>query len=218
MSVSTRRFSTWALVCGCAFLLSACTCLPKGLADLDVGAKDRGIASWYGDDFHGRVTTSGEIYNMEALTGAHRTLPLGSVVRVTNVVNGKQVRVRINDRGPYVNGRVIDLSYAAARELEMVEHGVSAVSLEVISGHGEEFLVADNLSVRTLVALDTLPESKDPEKFRAVTQRLALWDAHAARGVRMPPGDFMLERRARRVSDILAAERRVYTAAALYIP
>lgn len=218
MSASLRRFSTWALVGGCVVQFSACTALPKGMADLDVGAKDRGIASWYGHDFHGRITTSGEIYDMHALTGAHRTLPLGTMVRVTNVGNGKQVQVRITDRGPYVNGRVIDLSYAAAQELGMVEHGVSAVSVEVIGVDGEEFLADNNWTMRTLVSLDALPESTDPERLRALRQKLAPWNARAGRGVRLPPGDFMLKRRARRVSDILAAEHRVYTAAALYIP
>src|SRR5207237_9355245 len=84
-----------------------------------------------GVGFHGWVTASGEVYGMEALTVAHRTLPLGTLVKVTNVVNGKQVLVRINDRGPYVKGRIVDLSHAAARELDMVRHGITPVQLEV---------------------------------------------------------------------------------------
>ena len=106
-----------------------------------MGIKEQGMASWYGAYFHGLATASGEIFDMEAFTGAHRTLPLGTVVRVTNVLNGMQVRVRINDRGPYVNGRVLDLSLAAARQLGMVEHGVAAVHLEVIGHQGAGLLL-----------------------------------------------------------------------------
>jgi rare lipoprotein A len=94
--------------------------------------KERGIASWYEDNFHGWVSASGELYDMHALTGAHRTLPLGTVARITNVVNGKHVVIRINDRGPYVNGRILDVSYAAAKQLGMLEVGISAIQLEAV--------------------------------------------------------------------------------------
>jgi len=131
---------TYLLLPILGFTLAACTCLPKGVSNMDVGVKDRGIASWYGQYFHGWLTASGEIYDMEALTAAHRTLPLGTVVRVTNIANGQQICVRINDRGPYVNGRVLDLSHAAARALDMLRDGISPVQLEVV---GHEQLLAD---------------------------------------------------------------------------
>jgi rare lipoprotein A len=89
-----------------------------------------GIASWYGSKFHGRKTASGERYNMYGVSAAHRTLPLGTVVRVTHRGNGKRLTVRINDRGPFVKGRIIDLSYGAARKLDMVKEGVAEVLLE----------------------------------------------------------------------------------------
>lgn len=92
-----------------------------------------GVASWYGSEFHGRTTANGERYNMNAHTAAHRTLPFGTVVRVTNLRNGRHTTVRINDRGPWVRGRDIDLSYCAARELGMVNTGVEKVLIEVIS-------------------------------------------------------------------------------------
>ncbi len=139
----TQRCNMWVLLATVSLMINACTSLPKGQAEMDVGMKERGIASWYGENFHGWVTANGEIYDMEALTGAHRTLPLGTVVRVTNGVNGERVRVRINDRGPYVNGRILDLSFAAARQLDMVDHGISAVQLEVIGYQGEEWLLTD---------------------------------------------------------------------------
>ncbi len=92
-----------------------------------------GIASWYGPGFHGRRTASGEIYNMYAYTAAHRTLPLGTYVRVINLENGKSVVVRINDRGPFKKGRIIDLSYAAAKKIGMLEKGTARVRLEILS-------------------------------------------------------------------------------------
>lgn len=94
--------------------------------------RNRGIASWYGKRFHGRKTASGERYNMYAMTAAHRTLPLPSYVRVTNPANGSSVVVLVNDRGPYVGNRVIDLSYAAASALGIVKRGTAVVELEVI--------------------------------------------------------------------------------------
>jgi rare lipoprotein A len=94
----------------------------------------RGVGSWYGPRFHGRKTASGETYDMHDFTAAHLTLPLGTVVRVTNELNGKSTLVRINDRGPYIDGRVIDLSFRAAKELSIVQHGTSDVAIEVIEG------------------------------------------------------------------------------------
>ena len=93
------------------------------------GFRERGIASWYGRGFHGRSTASGEIFDMYALTAAHRTLPIPTDVEVTNVRNGKTVIVRVNDRGPFSRGRVIDLSYAAARALDLVEAGTGIVEI-----------------------------------------------------------------------------------------
>ena len=92
-----------------------------------------GLASWYGPDFHGKKTSSQEIFNMYDLTAAHTSLPFGTYVMVTNLENGKSVQVRINDRGPFVRGRIIDLSYAAARVLGMVGQGVVRVRVEVLN-------------------------------------------------------------------------------------
>src|SRR6185295_5960567 len=92
------------------------------------------MASYYAGEFQGRATASGERYDMEAMTAAHRTLAFGTRVRVTNLENGREVVVRINDRGPFVKGRVIDLSLAAARRLGMLDAGVVRVKLEVVGG------------------------------------------------------------------------------------
>jgi rare lipoprotein A len=92
------------------------------------------VASWYGDPFQGRRTSNGEVYDMHEFTAAHRTLPFNAVVRVTNLSNGKQTQVRINDRGPFVANRIIDLSLSAAQAIEMVGPGTASVRLEVIAG------------------------------------------------------------------------------------
>ncbi len=93
------------------------------------GFKQRGIASWYGKKFHGRKTANGEIYNMYAMSAAHKTLPLGTFVRVHNLENGKTIDVRINDRGPFIRGRIIDLSYKAASEIGIVGPGTAQVEV-----------------------------------------------------------------------------------------
>lgn len=96
-----------------------------------------GKASWYGDKEHGRKSASGEVFNRYAYTAAHKELPFGTVVRVTNRENGRKVKVRINDRGPYVGGRVIDLSYAAAKSIGLIRSGVAEVKIEVLSTPSE---------------------------------------------------------------------------------
>jgi rare lipoprotein A len=97
------------------------------------GYEEKGEASWYGVPFHGRQASNGEIYDMNKLTAAHRTLPFETMVRVTNERNGKSTVVRITDRGPFVNNRIIDLSYAAARAIDSIGPGVVPVRLEVLS-------------------------------------------------------------------------------------
>ena len=94
---------------------------------------ETGLASWYGAKHHGKRTASGEIFDQKKFTAAHRTLPWGSIVKVTNLDNGKSVEVRINDRGPFTKGRIIDLSRAAAKALGMLESGVSPVRMELLS-------------------------------------------------------------------------------------
>lgn len=96
------------------------------------GERLRGDASWYGPNFHGKLTSNGERYDMYAMTAAHKTLPMNTVVRVTNRKNGKSTVVRINDRGPFVESRIIDLSKAAASKIDMIGSGTASVELEVL--------------------------------------------------------------------------------------
>ena len=105
---------------------------PRPPAPRPDGGELTGQASWYGRQHHGKKTASGETYDMHKLTAAHRSLPMGTRVRVTNVENGRTVEVRINDRGPYVRERMLDLSYAAAQRLGAVGDGVIPVSVKVL--------------------------------------------------------------------------------------
>lgn len=104
--------------------------------------KQQGLSSWYGRQFHGKKTASGEAFDMHAMTAAHRTLPLQTWVRVTNMATGKKVLVRINDRGPRLRSRVIDLSYGAAKVLGFVKKGLARVEVEIVSSHEIEQLAS----------------------------------------------------------------------------
>ena len=97
-----------------------------------VGWTESGVASWYGVPYDGRRTSSGEVFDMRAMTAAHRTLPFNTWLEVTNLKNGKQVEVRITDRGPFVDGRIIDLSMGAAERIDMIREGIVKVRLKVI--------------------------------------------------------------------------------------
>jgi len=109
------------------------TAHPISAAQIDTSkAYQMGVSSYYGKKFHGRKTANGEIFNMYKLTAAHRVLPLGTHVRVTNLSNGRWVEVKVNDRGPFIEGRILDLSFAAALEIEMVQAGTARVMIEII--------------------------------------------------------------------------------------
>jgi rare lipoprotein A len=126
--VKIRRTGLLTAVLAAGLLLPSCRPRLRPV----INGVQTGIASWYGEEFHGRPTSNGEIYNMHDLTAAHRTLPFGTVVEITNLLNGRTVTVRINDRGPFVGNRIIDLSYAAARMLDMVGPGTIPIRLEVV--------------------------------------------------------------------------------------
>ena len=98
----------------------------------NIGDTFKGVASWYGPNFHGGKTSNGEYYDMTALTAAHKTLPMNTQVKVTNLDNGRSTIVRINDRGPFVSNRIIDLSYEAAKEIGMIKKGTANVKLEIV--------------------------------------------------------------------------------------
>lgn len=97
----------------------------------------KGISSWYGPNFHGKHTSNGEVYNMHARTAAHKTWPMDTMVKVTNLQNGKTTIVRINDRGPFVRGRIIDCSYKAGKEIGLDRMGIAKVSIKVVGFAGK---------------------------------------------------------------------------------
>lgn len=186
--------------------LGACSWIPKGISDMDVGIKDQGVASWYGEQFHGRQAANGEIFDMSALTAAHRTLPLGSIIRVVNLQNGKHVRVRINDRGPYVTGRILDLSYAAAARLGMIEGGISPIQLEVIGDHRPGLLFEAEDSMPAHAMLIALRRLDGPEMARATAPLLDRADAAVTPLHRLSPNDVLLQRRWRSSPSNMAVD------------
>jgi len=100
----------------------------------------KGVSSFYAEDFHGKLTANGEVYDMYGLTAAHKTLPLNTIVRVTNLVNNKSLILRINDRGPYVKGRILDCSYGAAKKLDFIVQGTTDVKIEVIEWGDNKYM------------------------------------------------------------------------------
>jgi rare lipoprotein A len=127
IAAGKRRGAVWAVLL--LLLCSAgCNVLPWRWGK----HTEKGIASWYGDEYQGRPTASGEIFDQERMTAGHRTLPFDTLVLVKDLRNGKTVRVRINDRGPFIRGRIIDLSKGAARQLGMIEEGLAPVRIEVL--------------------------------------------------------------------------------------
>ena len=120
----------------------------------NVGDQFDGIASWYGPDFHAKKTSNGEIYNMYAMTAAHKTLPMNTVVRVDNLDNGRSTIVRINDRGPFVAGRIIDLSNKAAHEIDMVRKGTARVKVTVLGYNG----LIDDKNAPSVSSIEQKPE------------------------------------------------------------
>ncbi len=129
-ALPTALFLIALALSGCAKKHPATRALP---APPRIQSVETGLASWYGHPYHGRPAANGEIYDMESLTAAHRTLPFGTRVRVTNLANQKTVDVRIIDRGPFIDGRVIDLSHAAAEAIALVGPGIAQVRLDILS-------------------------------------------------------------------------------------
>jgi rare lipoprotein A len=129
-----RRALVILLIFCAALLCASCRKkkAPSAARSPRIGLTETGIASWYGHPYHGRRAASGEVYDMEKMTAAHRTLAFGTTVRVRNLDNGKTCDVRITDRGPFIDGRIIDLSKAAARSVDMIGSGIAKVRIEVI--------------------------------------------------------------------------------------
>src|ERR1039457_6098821 len=155
------------------FLLTACSSRPSAKTAAESTGGERGLASWYGKEFDGLPTASGETFRPEKISAAHRTLPLGTVVDVTNEKNGKTVRVRINDRGPFVAGRILDLSKAAAQEIASVGDGVVPVTLRV-GTLGDNFRVRAGSDEPPPVTAASTATRTEPGAFAAQTGAFAV--------------------------------------------
>ena len=173
------------------------------------GFSQQGVASWYGRDFHGRRTSSGEIYDMYALTAAHKTLPLGTWVKVRRLDNDQQVVVRVNDRGPFVHGRIIDLSYSAAKELGMVGPGTAQVEVVALGERlqtpsGNAFVPVDYYSGAFTIQVGAFSSRDNAERLRS---RLAQSFANA-HVISFDRGDAIFYRvRVGRCTDLDSAEQ-----------
>jgi rare lipoprotein A len=187
-------------------LLSACSWVPKGASQLDVGIEDRGVASWYGQSFHGKQAANGELFDMEALTAAHRTLPLGSVVRVVNLANGKHLHVRITDRGPYINSRILDLSRGAAARLGMMEGGLSVVRIQVVGGRLPAALLSSEAleTASAILSLGLIDVPSAPSK--PVSSTWGMSDPLLGFPPLLSPGDLWVRQRARRLTGMQAPD------------
>ncbi len=135
----------WLILSSAAFVMNLAACAVTQGPPPPAGTfkTTEGLASYYGQKFHGRITSSGETYNMYRLTAASRDIPLGTMIRVTRLDNNRAVSVKVNDRGPFVEGRILDLSYEAARRLDMLDVGLAKVRIETLAaGTGEAVAVA----------------------------------------------------------------------------
>jgi rare lipoprotein A len=175
-----------------------------------VGHVERGVASWYGPGFHGNKTANGERYDMHQLTAAHRTLPLGSMAEVRSLSNGRKVTVRINDRGPFAKGRIIDLSLAAAQALAMTGNGTDQVELRVVAYQGRPGALG---YLRVQVASFAEQANAQALAGRLKAQypdvRIVPVDLSAGRRYRVLVGQFTSEQQAEAVADRLEAQFQV---------
>ncbi len=206
---SSRRL-LWA-VGSLGMLLSACSWVPKGESQLDVGIEDRGVASWYGQSFHGKQAANGELFNMEALTAAHRTLPLGSVVRVVNLANGKHLHVRITDRGPYINSRILDLSRGAAARLGMMDGGLSHVRVQLVGERRPDALLSSEVMETASVALILGREHPPTKATEPLPSTWGKSDPLMVHPLRLPPGDIWVQLRTRRLTGMQSADHTDHT-------
>ena len=153
------------------------------------GYRERGVASWYGPDFHAKATSSGEPYDMYAMTAAHKTLPLPTYVRVTNVTNGRSIVVRVNDRGPFVGNRIIDLSYTAAHKLDMTRAGTAVVEVEALTPGSLDDAARGVSAAQRTPALAPAPLYLQAGAFGQAANARQLADRLRARWLREHRGD-----------------------------
>jgi rare lipoprotein A len=195
------------------FLFTACA--PKKIPyppyepGKEIRYRETGIASWYGEDFHGKKTANGETYDMYAMTAAHRTLPFNTRVRVTNLENGNKTEVRINDRGPFVPGRIIDLSRSGAKELGMLGAGTAKVAVEAVGfapGAAQSIAGVYAIQVGAFQERENAYRLRDELAKRHPRVRVALWETRTKRFYRVRLGGFRTEEEAKGYFEKLRRE------------
>ena len=168
--------------------------------------REEGLASWYGEEYHGRKTANGETYDMYAMIAAHRILPFNAFVRVINMENGKRAELRINDRGPFIPGRIIDLSQSGARVIGILETGTARVSVEVIGFTGSGIPSLEGIFA---IQVGAFVEKENAQRFRDQLQKkysnvhIVLWESNLKRFYRVRLGSFRAEAEARRYGETL---------------
>jgi rare lipoprotein A len=171
---------------------------------------EEGVASWYGIPFDGHRTSNGEIYDMHAFTAAHRTLPFGAVVRVTNLRNGQQTEVRINDRGPFVANRIIDLSFSAAQAIGMVGTGTAPVRLELTSGLNPQ-VGFFGVQVGAFASQDNAARLRAQLAMRYSPVSIAVYDSPSGIFYRVRVGRLPTEDAARQLAGELRSDEQLNT-------
>lgn len=161
-----QKLKNLILVVLTVYLFSSCGVIER-TADFskseNARALENGVASWYGPNFHGKLTANGEVYDMNGVSAAHRTLPFGTILLVENLDNGRTVQVRINDRGPYAKDRIIDLSKAAAEQIDMIGPGTARVRLYLLEGDLENSKITDLKVPTYTVQLGSFQDRKQAE-------------------------------------------------------
>jgi rare lipoprotein A len=168
---------------------------------------EEGVASWYGVPFNGRHTSNGEIYDMHTMTAAHRTLPFNTIVRVTNMRNGKQTEVRINDRGPFVANRIIDLSMAASQAIDMVGTGTAQVKLEIVSSTASPTTGAFGVQVGAFLQAENANKLKAQLEQQYPPVSVVTYDSPNGTFYRVRVGRLVTEDAAQDLADKLHTEQ-----------
>jgi len=209
------HFRFWTSVFPLLILMAACAPFKKELPyePLDREKiwryREEGLASWYGEEYHGRKTANGEIYDMYAMTAAHRTLPFNTFVRVTNMENEKKTELRINDRGPFIPGRIIDLSKSGARAIDIVGTGTARVSVEITGFATRRIPSWQGIFS---VQVGAFVEKENALRLRQKLQKkypyvhMVLWESNVKRFYRVRVGSFRSEAEAQRYCEILRKE------------
>lgn len=167
MKVKLRTATLLASLLLLLFIMSSCGVIPRTPSSKTLATLGEGRASWYGPNFHGKLTANGEIFDMNELTAAHRTLPFNTIVRVDNQENGRTVIVRINDRGPYVDNRIIDLSRKAASDIDMIGAGTASVRLSLLKEGDRPVTEQNSSSLETFTIQIASFEKKNDAELKA---------------------------------------------------